>query len=283
MPKRSLNFWRALVLREVRENKYKVVYSPVIVLALALLASVQLFTFLGVEKRRVALELVFNGLEGMNAADFAPLLTAGSGLYMLVMIVNVLGYLASSLYADRRDSSFLFWQSMPVSDTQTVLSKVLMAVLVIPCAYCLALIFAALVGLLSAAGYAATIGIEFQGVVELMTLVAVSIWLTLLSSLVTMLWLLPAMGWMLFFSSFVERAPFVLALACLLGLPILESVLLGTQTLETWLSSRSSPWQFFAFSLDDAAARVLSYEMFFGVLISGLLISGAIAMRRLAN
>ncbi|MBX5460503.1 MAG: hypothetical protein IRZ28_05370 [Steroidobacteraceae bacterium] len=52
-------------------------------------------------------------------------------LYVLVSTV-LFFYLADCLYAERRDRSILFWKSMPVSDSATVLSKLLVALIVTP-------------------------------------------------------------------------------------------------------------------------------------------------------
>jgi ABC-2 type transport system permease protein len=55
--------------------------------------------------------------------DVPFLLTAG-----LVVVV----YLLDCLYGERRDRSILFWRSMPVSDTQAVLAKLLVAMVAVP-------------------------------------------------------------------------------------------------------------------------------------------------------
>jgi ABC-2 type transport system permease protein len=55
--------------------------------------------------------------------------------------VLTIGYLIESLYTDRKDRSILFWKSLPVSDTETVLTKVVTAAGVMPCfAFTLALV-----------------------------------------------------------------------------------------------------------------------------------------------
>jgi ABC-2 type transport system permease protein len=41
-------------------------------------------------------------------------------------------YLLDCLYGERRDRSILFWRSMPVSDTETVLSKLLVGLVIVP-------------------------------------------------------------------------------------------------------------------------------------------------------
>ena len=50
----------------------------------------------------------------------------------MVLSCVVFFYLLGALYDDRRDRSVLFWKSMPLSDTQTVLSKVVAAAFVAP-------------------------------------------------------------------------------------------------------------------------------------------------------
>lgn len=51
-----------------------------------------------------------------------------------LMSVVVFFYLADCLYAERKDRSILFWKSMPVSDSITVLSKALVALIAMPVA-----------------------------------------------------------------------------------------------------------------------------------------------------
>ncbi|MEJ0004987.1 MAG: hypothetical protein WDM77_00960 [Steroidobacteraceae bacterium] len=41
-------------------------------------------------------------------------------------------YAADCLYTERKDRSILFWKSMPVSDTLTVLSKLLVVMVIVP-------------------------------------------------------------------------------------------------------------------------------------------------------
>ena len=50
----------------------------------------------------------------------------------LITAVVLTFYLIDCLYAERKDRSILFWKSMPVSDGLTVLSKLLVALIVVP-------------------------------------------------------------------------------------------------------------------------------------------------------
>ncbi len=55
-----------------------------------------------------------------------------AGLVLLVMSVVLVFYLLDCLYAERKDRSILFWKSLPVSDAQTVVAKLLVALVVVP-------------------------------------------------------------------------------------------------------------------------------------------------------
>ena len=50
-------------------------------------------------------------------------LVAVGATFFAVMSIYSTWYLLDCLYADRKDRSVLFWKSLPISDTTTVLSK----------------------------------------------------------------------------------------------------------------------------------------------------------------
>jgi ABC-2 type transport system permease protein len=57
----------------------------------------------------------------------------GSAIVLVViMAIVVFFYCLGSLYDDRKDRSILFWESLPISNWKTILSKVLSATLVAP-------------------------------------------------------------------------------------------------------------------------------------------------------
>src|SRR5438067_10193484 len=53
-------------------------------------------------------------------------------MIMLTTMLVWLFYCLDTLYGERRDRSILFWKSLPVSDTTTVLSKTSIPVVVLP-------------------------------------------------------------------------------------------------------------------------------------------------------
>ena len=139
-------------------------------------------------------------------------LLVGVGLAMAVLAFVVFFYALGSLYDDRRDRSILFWKSMPISDTQVVLSKAGWALLLAP---------------LLAVGIGIAIGLAFWVIVALASTVngmpsasggilvhshPFRIVSNILLALpVQILWSLPAVGWLMLCSAWSRRVPFLWA------------------------------------------------------------------------
>jgi len=168
--------------------------------------------------------LLSNGMQH-NAAGIAPgldglMLTFGM-IAAIVLFFVVFFYLLGSLYDDRRDRSILFWKSLPISDTSTVISKVIAALIIAP------LISVAVV----LAGYVAlqiiaSIWFLAHGLNPLTLLWThadpFSLWLHLLAMIpVNAVWALPTVGWLLVWSAAVRSKPFLWAVV----IPIVAGVL----------------------------------------------------------
>ena len=131
-------------------------------------------------------------------------------------------YLLGALYNDRADRSVLFWKSLPLSDTETVLAKVVTAALVAPVLATGAMIVLHL-------GFLCLLSVYFlmHGVGHALLLLwapthLIALWLKLLVSIpVNALWALPTIGWLLLCSSFARSKPFLWAVV----LPIMAGFL----------------------------------------------------------
>lgn len=139
-----------------------------------------------------------------------------SSYWMLVQAVLffvLFFYLLGALYDDRRDRSILFWKSLPVSDTETVLAKVVVAAIGAP---------------LLAWGVTVALHLGFLGLLSaFVTLHGLSamdlvigpaeplpLALKLLATVpVNALWAMPAIGWLLLVSAFARSKPFLWAVA----------------------------------------------------------------------
>ena len=85
---------------------------------------------------------LFGRVDLMSMSSQAPNRVVGEGFlvavaatFFAVMSIYSTWYLLDCLYADRKDRSVLFWKSLPISDTTTVLSKLATALIVIPVVY----------------------------------------------------------------------------------------------------------------------------------------------------
>ncbi|MBR0345146.1 MAG: hypothetical protein IJI03_07790 [Rudaea sp.] len=136
---------------------------------------------------------------------------------MVTLFFVVFFSLLGALYDDRRDRSVLFWKSLPISDLDTVLSKVATAVVVAPLFAIAATIVLHIVFLCLISVYAA-----FHGVNPLPLLwnpvPLVSMWIKLVCMIpLNALWALPTVGWLLLCSSFARSKPFLWAVALPVG------------------------------------------------------------------
>jgi len=149
-------------------------------------------------------------LKHVGGAIDITLFTAAGWSFAVLMFV-VFFYCLGSLYDDRKDRSVLFWKSLPLSDTQTVLSKVASATIVAPIIATLAGIATMFVLMILLTGFIALHG------GNPMTLLwgpasPLQVAGTLLAMLpVYALWMLPTVGWLMLCSAFARSKPFLWA------------------------------------------------------------------------
>jgi len=180
-------------------------------------------------------------------------------------------YLLDCLYAERRDRSILFWKSLPVSDTTSVLVKFAVAALIVPLG----------IGVLGAVTHAlcTVLILLFNGPLSVFMqdwtvarwLVGEAQWFGRL--LVTVLWYAPLAAWLLLASAFARRVPLLMAILPVVGLVIAEGLLLGTSHFWSIFKGRLAP----AF---DIAATLSGAALWLGLLLAAVFLMGAIRLRR---
>jgi len=143
-----------------------------------------------------------------NALDVAQLMFGGLASIGLFFVLFF--YLLGALYDDRRDRSVLFWKSLPVTDSATVASKALSAMLVAPIIAFVVATAAYVVFL-----FIVTVWAGLHGLNALPAVMAAHplgmFWRLMLTVPVSALWALPAIGWLLFWSAYVRSKPFLWA------------------------------------------------------------------------
>ncbi|MCB1583403.1 MAG: ABC-2 transporter permease [Marinicella sp.] len=214
-----MNTFKALLEREYWEHRGAFLKTPliigIVIVVFLILGYLTTERFDQVLTNGQSIELSGKALESFNADDVSNVIDvfmlATASLYQFVLFVVLFFFLLGSLYDDRKDGSILFWKSLPVSDTQTVLSKLVTATLVAPLLFTFGLIISHLaffivfsvIFLLNGANPFTVLwsNIEF-----------INNWgAFVVGCLIQALWALPIYGWLLFASSYSKRRPFMLA------------------------------------------------------------------------
>jgi ABC-2 type transport system permease protein len=171
------------------------------------------------------------------------LLVVGATFFAVMSIYST-WYLLDCLYADRKDRSVLFWKSMPISDTTTVLSKLATALIVIPAVYFAAadlttLIMAFIVSVRSSSSiggalWHADLWLQLQ-----------ALWLYMIVT--TALWYLPIAAYLLVVSAWAKRAVMLWSLLPPLALVLAERWFLDSHVIAGELGERlvGYPWRAF--------------------------------------
>jgi len=135
-------------------------------------------------------------------------------------------YAADCLYTERKDRSILFWKSMPVSDTLTVLAKVLVVMVIVPLGV---YVLTCVTSLLASGLYALR---SFGGQVPA-SIWDTGIWLRVQAvSLVVVvasgLWYAPLTAYVLMVSAWARRSVWMWLLLPPVVLTVLEQLVFGT-------------------------------------------------------
>jgi ABC-2 type transport system permease protein len=214
-----LKTMKALINREFWEHRGAFIKTPVIISIVILVLTIggYLTSLFMVEKTGSG-ELTKKGLQELIKLPQEKLAMFWNGqiiglslLFIFVLFIVMFFYVLGSLYNDRKDQSIMFWKSLPISDVQTVASKLITAMFVVP------LVFTVVVTLLSLILMVlVSIALLFHGFNPIQLVWApVNIFqdlgLVLTGVYTQMFWALPIYGWLIFCSSFTKKRPFLFA------------------------------------------------------------------------
>ena len=160
------------------------------------------------------------------------------GLISVFMCFVVFFYLIDCLYTERKDRSILFWKSMPLSDSQVVLSKAAVALLIVPIGVILltALTQFLLYIIVWVRLHGSLVGDAMPDWSFLSWLRSQAIALGVMLSGV--LWYAPIAGYLLLLSAWAKNKVFLWTVLPPIALPILEKVFLGSDHVGRFLGRR---------------------------------------------
>jgi ABC-2 type transport system permease protein len=295
----------ALLRREFWEHRSLVVV-PLVVAVITLLTSWTSQVTIGeLEHLDIGIVGASNLPENVRAAALSFTMIGLAVSFIIAMWVLTIFYALDSLYAERKDRSILFWRSIPVTDSETVLSKLLTTLIVIPLVTFAIVLVTQLLVLLSL-----SVQIDFRGGSpwQMIWVVApfADTWAaTLLLLLAMPLWLSPFIGWFLFVSAFTKRSPLLVAAMPIVLLPMFEKLFFGSSMLAEAFFVRTAKFPLFVgvdnmdlifqegddlarlaeaelsvFGLLDLGNFLASPQLWIGVVVCGLFTAAAIYVRR---
>jgi ABC-2 type transport system permease protein len=175
----------------------------------------------------------------MMADSISDMYMAAATPLMLMLAVIAFFYCLGALFEERRDRSVLFWKSLPVSDSMTVLSKVATALVLAPLIALAAAVVTSFALLIIACIVAAFHNFNVFGMVLSQSEVYLNP-LRLFGLLpVYILWALPTVGWLLLVSAWARSKVFLWAV----GAPVL---LIFVIKFANWVLNTRMPIDWFA-------------------------------------
>ena len=223
IPSIRLFLWS--VRREVWENRY-LYLAPLAVAVLIVFATA--INVIGTAPR---LHMPSLAPMAQHQVIEEPFIFASALLMFSAMVVSVF-YSVDALYGERRDRSLLFWKSMPVSDTISVLAKLSIPLLVLPLVT-FAVTFVTQFLMLLLTMMRAGIGLASH-------LALFQMWWSEFFHLVAYhgLWWAPFWGWFLLASAYARRAPLLWAVLPPLVIGFGERIAFVTSHFADWLMFR---------------------------------------------
>jgi len=225
-----------------------------------------------------------------------------SWVFLFALAILTTFYSLDSLYAERKDKSILFWRSLPITDAETVISKLLTAVFVLPLFTVAAIIVTHLVNLVITTGWVIVKGGNAAhlvwGSVTLFDNWAAALIVTVASAI----WMSPFIGWFLFVSAFTKRSPLLMAFMPLIIVPIIEWIFFRSKIFASAVFGRGEVIPLFR-EMDiehffdeermqvneelvsllahiDVGKFLLSPSVWVGMVVCGILVTAAIYVRR---
>jgi ABC-2 type transport system permease protein len=295
----------ALLRRELWEHRAIYVVPGVVALLMVLSSLTGQVSINNIDHIDAGIIGIQNMPDNTRAAALSALMVGLSTPFLFAMWVLTIFYCLDSLYAERKDRSILFWRSIPVTDFETVLSKLLTAVLIVPLVTFVIVIATQLLVLVNV-----SIWVNIRGGSPWHTIWSTmpfaDNWAAMLILLIALpLWMSPFVGWFLFVSAFTKRSPLLVAALPIVLLPILEKLFFGTAVMADAFFVRSIKMPLFAnidnmellFQEGDDIARLAetelslvgmmdiggflaSVELWLGLVVCGLFTAAAIYVRR---
>ena len=223
-------------------------------------------------------QIQINGVDADLSSLGAPIANAGSAVTMGFGLLGLLvgwAYVLSALYQERKDRSILFWLSLPLSNTETVLAKWLYGWILLPMTYFLiGWVAGGIIVLISSIGAAAMVS-DTALIAEAMAIHGVGLASHAGTMMVQVAWIAPFFAWSLLVSQWALRTPLLWVLGVPLVATLVENLLFDVAWLTDWFWSRAN------ISAEMMSSEsVQSVQLGLGLIVAALMIGCTIWSRR---
>ena len=293
----------ALLKREFWEHRSIWAAPAAMVLVSVLLATTSLVVGSGFKE---VVNLAIVGASNIDAGERRHYLVAVLAGFTIVIALSMwvltVFYCLDALYAERKDKSILFWRSLPITDTETVVSKLLTAFFVVPAVSYVAVLLAQILSLIILSVWISAMGGSPGHLLWNLGALFDSFAFAFLFMFSIPLWLAPFVGWFLFVSAFTKRSPLLFGFLPILVVPTLEYMVVGTKLLSDAIFVRTVKLPLFGgerlseliedgriavaaemtgiLSLIDVVGFLTHPSLWLGLIVCGLFSAAAVFVRR---
>jgi ABC-2 type transport system permease protein len=274
------------VRRELWENR-SLYLAPLAVAALFLIA----FVIGHNPHSHVHIGLSSNSMHPQGPEVFEQPYTIAALLLMGTTFFVAVFYCLEALHGERRDRSILFWKSLPVSDTTTVLAKASIPILFLPLiTFATVLVTQGIMLLLSTAVMLA----RGQNVADLWS--HLPLWQMTLMLFFHMLaihglWYAPFYGWLLLVSAWARRAPFLWAVLPPVVVGVIEKIAFNTSHFAALIGYRfggspekvpftAGPMSMGVLTTSDVVQFFTDPGLWTGLALTAVFLAAAVRLRR---
>jgi ABC-2 type transport system permease protein len=209
-------------------------------------------------------------------------------IFFTVFVVGIF-YCLDALHGERRDRSILFWKSLPVSDTTTVLAKLCIPLVVLP-AFAFPIIITAQVLMLLESN--AILLAHHMSPMSYAQYPFLHHTVILLYGFVALaLWHVPIYAWLLLVSGWAKRATFLWAFLPFAVTAVAERITAGTSHFGKWIQYRVMGHAALAFNMKPNAVvdslsqltpgrYLVTPGLWTGLIFGGICLGATVWLRR---
>jgi ABC-2 type transport system permease protein len=200
-------------------------------------------------------------------------------------------YCLEALHGERRDRSILFWKSLPISDTTTVLAKATIPILILPLiTFATVLVTQGIMLLLSSSIMLAR-GENIADLWSHLSLWQMSLMLFFHMVAIHGLWYAPIYGWLLLVSAWARRAPFLWAVLPPVVVVVIEKIAFDTSHFASLVGHRfgggsdgvsftAGPMSMAMLTASDVVRFFTDPSLWTGLVLTAVFLAAAIRLRR---